>query len=84
MGKPAKVFFDDDAYAKLLGKLAAGGIPDQLLRMLECAVFEAIGRDELDSSITLRDGVPVAVNIPGVLRMEVDPEFATRARHYCI
>src|SRR5215471_2764453 len=53
-------------------------VEEQLSNMLLAAMEHAKSRD-----VTWKDGVPVVVEIPGVLRFQVlDIEFARRARTY--
>lgn len=56
---------------------------DELAKILEVALLEAIRRGEAKDIVTFtEDGVPVCIDIPGILRIEVfDEEFARRARN---
>jgi hypothetical protein len=58
-------------------------IIDELSKIIELALFDAIGRGDAKDIVTFtKDGVAVGIDIPGILRMEVfDMEFARRAKH---
>jgi hypothetical protein len=80
MAKLSKIH-PDDLELESLGRVANSRAPEELCAILFAALDEAIGRGEADQAVTFAGGVPVAVNIPGVLRFEVlDLAFAKRAR----
>ena len=58
-------------------------IIDELAKILELALFDAIRRGGAKNIVTFtKDGVAVGVDIPGVLRIEVfDMEVARRAHN---
>ena len=59
-------------------------VVDQLSRVLELGLFEAIGHAQAEEIVVFRkEDVPVGVEIPGILRLEIfDVEFARRALNY--
>jgi hypothetical protein len=75
-----------------VGKLADSDTPEQLCNLLLAGLYHLmergalpghIGSSEADRAVTWKDGVPIAVNVPGILQFEVlDLDFAKRSRYF--
>ena len=52
-----------------------------LLYIVESAVFKAEDSGRRFSVVVTENGVPIGFDIPGLVRVEVDPEFAKTVRY---